>query len=64
MQVIESSISAVLRERALLAPNAVAFTFVNYDQDSAGVADTLTWSEVYRRALGVAQELQRCGPAG
>jgi acyl-CoA synthetase (AMP-forming)/AMP-acid ligase II len=61
MQVIESSISAALRERANLAPHAIAFTFVNYDQDSAGVADTLTWSEVYRRALGVAQELQRCG---
>ena len=29
MQVIESSISAVLRERANLAPNAVAFTFIN-----------------------------------
>ena len=64
MQVIESSISAVLRERANLAPTAVAFTFINYDQDSAGVVDALTWSEVYRRALGVAQELQRCGPAG
>jgi long-chain fatty acid adenylyltransferase FadD28 len=64
MQVIESSISAVLRERAHLAPSAAAFTFMNYDQDSAGVAESLTWSEVYRRALGVAQELQRCGPAG
>jgi long-chain fatty acid adenylyltransferase FadD28 len=64
MQVIESSISAVLRERAHLAPYAAAFTFMNYDQDSAGAAETLTWSAVYRRALGVAQELQRCGPAG
>ena len=56
MPVIESSISAVLRERAHLAPSATAFTFMNYDQDSAGIAESLTWSQVYRRALGVAQE--------
>jgi fatty acid CoA ligase FadD28 len=64
MPVIESSISTVLRERAHLAPNATAFTFMNYDQDSAGIAESLTWSQVYRRALGVAQELQRCGQPG
>ena len=64
MPVIESSLSSVLRERALLAPSATAFTFVNYDLDPAGVAESLSWSQVYRRALGVAQELQQCGPAG
>ena len=64
MPVIESSLSSVLRERALLAPSATAFTFMNYDLDPAGVAESLSWSEVYRRALGVAQELQRCGPGG
>src|SRR5262245_6493980 len=64
MPVIESSLSSVLRERALLAPSATAFTFMNYDLDPAGVAESLSWSQVYRRALGVAHELQQCGPAG
>jgi fatty acid CoA ligase FadD28 len=64
MPVIESSISAVLRERAHLAPDATAFTFLDYDRDPAGAAERLTWSQVYRGALHVARELQRCGPAG
>jgi fatty acid CoA ligase FadD28 len=61
---IESSIPAVLRERASLAPNDAAFTFMDYQQDWAGVAESLTWSQVYRRSLNVAQELRRCCSAG
>jgi fatty acid CoA ligase FadD28 len=38
----------VLRERASLQPNDIAFKFVDYDQDSAGVAESLTWSQLYR----------------
>ena len=49
--VLESSIPAVLRERASLRPNETAFTFIDYEQDWAGVAETLTWSQVYRRTL-------------
>jgi long-chain fatty acid adenylyltransferase FadD28 len=64
MQVIETSIPAVLRERASLQPNDTAFTFVDYDEDWNGVATSLTWSQLYRRTLNVARELQRCGSTG
>jgi acyl transferase domain-containing protein/acyl-CoA synthetase (AMP-forming)/AMP-acid ligase II/acyl carrier protein len=62
--VIESSIPAVLRERARLRPSETAFTFVDYEQDWAGVARSLTWSQLYRRTLNVAQELKACGSTG
>ena len=61
---LESSLPAVLRERASRRPNEVAFTFIDYDQDWAGVAETLTWSQLYRRTLNVAQELRACGSPG
>jgi fatty acid CoA ligase FadD28 len=64
MQVMEASIPAMLRERANLAPTATAFTFVDYQQDSAGVAESLTWSQLHRRVLNVASELTRCGSTG
>jgi long-chain fatty acid adenylyltransferase FadD28 len=62
--VIEPSITDVLRERASLQPNDTAFTFIDYEQDWAGVAESLTWSQAYRRALNVAQELRHCGSTG
>lgn len=58
MAVIELSLPAVLRERASLAPNDVAFTFIDYEQDRDGVSETLTWLQLYRRAQNVAQELR------
>ena len=64
MPVIEGSIPAVLRERALLQPSDTAFTFIDYQLDPAGHAESLTWSQVYRRALNVAHEVKRCGSAG
>ena len=59
-----SSIPAVLRERASLQPNDAAFTFIDYEQHWDGVAEELTWSQVYRRALNVAAELKVRGFAG
>ena len=59
MHVIETSVPAVLRERASLQPDDTAFTFIDYEQDWDGVAETLTWSQLYRRALNVARELRR-----
>jgi fatty acid CoA ligase FadD28 len=64
MPVTEPSIPAVLRERATLQPTDTAFTFIDYGQDPAGRAESLTWSQVYRRALNIAQELRHCGSAG
>jgi long-chain fatty acid adenylyltransferase FadD28 len=64
MQVIETSVPAVLRERASVQPNDPAFTYIDYDRDWAGVTETLTWSQMYRRALNVAHELSRCAATG
>jgi long-chain fatty acid adenylyltransferase FadD28 len=61
---VTSSIPAILRERARLQPDDVAFTFVDYEQDWDGVTTSLTWSHVYRRALGVAQALRVRGSIG
>ncbi|HVQ98299.1 MAG TPA: acyl-CoA synthetase, partial [Mycobacterium sp.] len=51
---IEPSIPAVLRDRASLQPNDTAFTFIDYEQDSEGVAESLSWLQLYRRTLNVA----------
>ena len=54
----------MLRERALLQPDDTALTFVNYDLDWAGVPESLTWPQLYRRALNVARELSLCAAPG
>jgi fatty acid CoA ligase FadD28 len=59
-----TSISAVLRERASLQPSDEAFTFIDYEHDPDGVPETLTWSQLYRRASNVAAELRLCGTPG
>lgn len=64
MQVIETSVTAVLCERASLQPNDTAFTFIDYEQDWNGVAESLTWSQLYRRTMNVARELNHCGSTG
>jgi long-chain fatty acid adenylyltransferase FadD28 len=64
MQVIETSVPAILCERASLQPDDPAYTFIDYEQDWNGIAQTLTWSQVYRRTLNVAGELKRCGSTG
>ena len=61
---VETSLPALLRERALLQPDDTALTFVNYDLDWAGVRQSLTWPQLYRRALNVARELGLCAEPG
>ncbi len=58
------SLPALLRDRASLQPNRTAFTFLDYDSERAGVAESLTWSQLYRRALNIAQELRLRGSTG
>ena len=58
------SIPALLRERASLQPNDTAFTFLDYEQDWAGVAESLTWSQLNRRVMNVARELRLRGSMG
>ena len=64
MPVIESSIPAVLAERARQQPDDIAYTFIDYEVDPAGFAESLTWSQVHQRARVVAEELLQCGSVG
>jgi len=64
LTVVESSIPAVLRERAGLQPNDTPFTYIDYDQDWDGVPLTLTWSQLYRRVLNLSARLRTHGSAG
>jgi fatty acid CoA ligase FadD28 len=64
MRVVETSIPGLVRERASLQPDDTAFTFIDYEQDWAGVAESLTWPQLYRRALNVARELRLCASPG
>ena len=64
MPVIESSIPAVLEDRAQQQPDDIAYTFIDYEVDPAGFAESLTWSQVHQRARVVAEKLLRCGSAG
>lgn len=61
---VETSLPALLRERASLQPDDAAFTFIDYDQDWDGVADSLTWYQLYRRTLNVARELRQNASPG
>ena len=54
----------MLHGRASLRPDDIAFTFTNYDNDFAGVPESLTWSQLSRRTLNVARELDLHGAVG
>ncbi|OBF13595.1 AMP-binding protein [Mycobacterium sp. ACS4331] len=60
----ETSVPNVLRERASMQPNDTAFTYLDYDKDWNGVAERLTWAQLYRRVRNVANELRRHGSMG
>ncbi|MDF0529304.1 fatty-acid--AMP ligase [Tsukamurella sp. 8F] len=62
--IADSLIPVVLERRAAAEPEAQAFTFVDYDLDPDGYAETLTWSELYTRVRVVAGELRRHGGIG
>jgi long-chain fatty acid adenylase/transferase FadD26 len=60
----DMSIPALLRERATMQGDATAYTFMDDAVLGTGHPETLTWAQVYRRALIVAEELRRCGTTG
>jgi long chain fatty acid CoA FadD26 len=64
MALIEPSIPAMLADRALQQPDDVAYTFIDYEVDPAGVSESLTWSEVHQRAQVVAEKVSKCGSPG
>ncbi|CAJ1500357.1 AMP-binding protein [[Mycobacterium] kokjensenii] len=58
------SIPALLRERAQQWPDRPAFTYIDYDVDPDGYADTLTWSQILRRTEAVAAEVAAVAAPG
>ena len=64
LPLFETSIPAVLERLAQQQPDDVAFTFIDYDVDPAGFAESLTWSQLHQRSRVVAAELSRCGSVG
>jgi long-chain fatty acid adenylase/transferase FadD26 len=64
MPSIVPSIPAVLSERAKQQPDDIAYTFIDYEVDPAGFAESLTWSEVHERVQVVAEMLATCGSPG
>ena len=47
-----------------MRPDDVAFTYTDYEKDWAGVPESLTWSQLYRRTLNVAREISLHGSVG
>ena len=60
----EPSLTTLLQQRANQQPGGTAYTFIDYDVDPAGVAQSLTWAQLHRRAQVVAEELRVCGSSG
>lgn len=60
----EAPVLTTLRERASLQPDDVAFTFTDYDDDWAGVTETITWVQLYRRVDNLSRAIAGYGEAG
>lgn len=55
---LDSSIPAILRERASLQPNDPAFTYIDYDVEWEGVEETLTWAQLQQQVVALAAEIR------
>ena len=64
MLVTDLSVPALLKERADQQADTTAYTYIDYGLDPKGFAETLTWSQVHRRACVIAEELKLCGSPG
>lgn len=60
----DSSLVAVLRERAEQRPDDVAFRYTDYEQDWDGLSTDLSWQQVYRRSCNLAHEITRRATVG
>ncbi|HKV17922.1 MAG TPA: AMP-binding protein [Mycobacterium sp.] len=60
----EATLTSLLRERASETPEATAYTFIDYDVDPEGFAESLTWAQLDRAASSIADELSTCGSRG
>ncbi|MCV7422841.1 AMP-binding protein [Mycobacterium yunnanensis] len=61
---LDSSIPAILRERASLQPNDPAFTFIDYDHEWEGVEETLTWGQLQQQVVALAAEIREHAQIG
>lgn len=64
MPLTYSSVPAALREHARQQPDAVAYTFIDYEVDPAGDSRNLTFAQVHQQVQVVAAELSACGSPG
>ena len=53
----------MLRQNVNLHPDGAAFKYVDYGRDWDGVAETVSWYQLYRRMVNVALEIRRCAVA-
>ncbi|MGW0158711.1 AMP-binding protein [Mycobacterium sp. NPDC003323] len=60
----DTSLIGVLRERASLQPEDIAYTFMDYDHEWDGVSTTLTWAQLNRRVRHLAVEMRALGQIG
>jgi long chain fatty acid CoA FadD26 len=63
-QVSQITIPELVELRADEQPDDTAYTFVDYESDPAGVAESLTWSELRDRVGVVAEALGKLGSPG
>jgi long-chain fatty acid adenylase/transferase FadD23 len=54
----------MLRQNVNLHPDGTAFKYVDYGRDWDGVAETVSWYQLYRRTVNVARELRNCASPG
>jgi len=58
------SVTALLERRAQEQPDDLAYTFIDYEADPAGFAESITWSELWDRVNVVAATLAEHGSPG
>ncbi|MGB3485606.1 MAG: AMP-binding protein [Mycobacterium sp.] len=61
---LNTSLLSVLRERAGVAPNDVAYTYIDHDADWDGISLSLTWAQTYRRTVNIAIEVAKHSSVG
>lgn len=60
----QKRIQEFVAELAHQRPDDTAYTFVDYEVDPRGAAESLTWAQVHQRACVVAASLATCGSPG
>jgi acyl-CoA synthetase (AMP-forming)/AMP-acid ligase II len=60
----EASLPVLVQQLANRVPDETAYTFVDYDLEPSGFAESLTWAQVHRGSLIIADELRMHGSTG